>query len=81
MLEPRYIDAGTTSKIHKNTYAQRRSCAGPTSSIVGQHWTSVCRDVYRNVWLYNLDYHTVVGVRTPLFSRSAIHSIATCCPI
>ena len=25
----------------------------------------VCRDVYRNVWLYNLDYNRVVGVKHP----------------
>ena len=55
--------------------------AGPTWTIVGQHWTStapmsrVCRDVYRNVWLYNLDYNRVVGVNTPLFSRSAIYHV------
>ena len=60
------------------TYAQRRSSAGPTSSMVGQHWTStvpmsrVYRDVSRKLWLYSLDYNRVVGVKTPLFSRSAI---------
>ena len=64
------------------TYAQRQSSAGPTSSMVGQHWTGtapmsrVYRDVDRKVWLYNLEYNRVVGLKNPLFSRSDIHRIA-----
>ena len=103
MLDPRYIDAGPTSKTtpgqslcdlwicctrygppwHRGekvyiiqewnawkdeTHAQRQASAGPTSSMVDQHWASiapmsrVCKDVYRKVWLYNLDYNRVEGV-------------------
>ena len=62
------------------TYAQRRSSAGPTSSMVGQHWTSTapmsrgCRGVHRKVWLYNLDYNRGFGCENP-FVLKVSHSL------